>query len=386
MTQNIILFPLEREETNWYISFLEEKEKKLISKFSYSPVKTQKKVFYSEQGKFHYPFIYVRLPNGSIFSPLRDYLGIYKNNKMSQNFKNKLIMKASRTTYQKAVEDINDSFGFKLGKRTLNRYVIDEANKVKPCEQPQDGQNILIGDSTKVRNGKRGHHEVMALLSLDYENNISSLTALDVNEKPKEIAKQVDFSLYEAFVGDADLGLRNFYKEKLPFQLCHRHTITDVSFFLWREGMPKRERDYFIKKLKSILYTLQNSTKKFRRTNKTGRLVNRIIRTKKNLRSLAGEITTRGNYEATRYIMDHIDHIVTAAKLALVGIKVPWTTNHAERLMQEIGIRTKKKGMNWTERGLKAILNMVLKRYFLPKHQRNYIEVFTNIQDKVVET
>jgi hypothetical protein len=37
--------------------------------------------------------------------------------------------------------------------------------------------------------------------------------------------------------------------------------------------------------------------------------------------------------------------------------------------MQEIGVRTKKKGMNWTEKGLKAILNLVLKRYFLPKER-----------------
>lgn len=68
--------------------------------------------------------------------------------------------------------------------------------------------------------------------------------------------------------------------------------------------------------------------------------------------------------------MDHIEHMVTAANLALVGIKVPWNTNHAERLMQEMGIRTKKKGMNWTEKGLKAVLNMVLARYFLPRGWR----------------
>jgi hypothetical protein len=386
MTQDIILFPSEREETNWYISFLKEKEKKLISELGYKRIKTQKKLFYCEHGKFCYPFIYVRMPNGKSFSPLRDCLGIYKNNKMSQDFKNKLVMKASRTTYQKAVEDISDSFGFKLGKRTLNRYVIDEGNKVQPCGHPQDSQNILLGDSTKVRNGKGGHHEVMGLMSLDYAGNSSSLTAFDVNEKPKEIAKRIDFSLYEVFVGDADLGLRNFFKEKLPFQLCHRHVITDVSFFLWKGGMGKKVREYFVRKLESILYTLQNSTKKYWKTNNTGRLVNRIIRTKKNLRSLAAEISTQEKHDAARYIMDHIDNMTTAANLALVGIKVPWTTNHAERLMQEIGVRTKKKGMNWTERGLKAILHIVLRRYFLPKERRNYIEVFANIQEKVVET
>lgn len=378
--------PYGAELESWFISFLKAKEEYLISQLGCRRIKTQKKMFYCEHGKIVYPFVYVKLSRGVTLSPLREYLGIGKYQNMSQDFKNKLIMKASRTTYQKAIEDISESFHFSLAKKTLNRYVIEDANKLSIVEEPREEQNILIADSTKVRNGKGGHHEVMGVISTDYEQNESSLTAFDINTKPKEIAATIDIERYKAFVGDADLGLRSFFKDKIPFHLCHHHAINDVSFFLWKGGMKKKERDNIKRKFEAIIYTLQNSTKKYWKDNKTGRLVNRIVKTRRNLTRLAAEISIEGMHDAARYIMDHRDHVLTAAKLALVDIKVPWTTNHAERLMQEIGIRTKKKGMNWTKKGLKAVLNLVLKRYFLPIERRNYKEVFKDRLEAVVET
>jgi hypothetical protein len=377
---------LEQDRQNAYIRFLQEKEQNLINSTGLKIIKTQKKVFFCEIGKIEYRFRYLKRSDGKLYSPLREYLNLGAYQNMSSDFKNKLMMKASRTTYQKAVEDIQESFGFSLSRKTLNKYVIENGSDIDLIHDPAPEQNILIGDSTKVRNGKGGHHEVMGVVSLDYEANCSSLTAFEVNVKPAEIAAKINIERYSAFVGDADLGLRNFFKDKIPFQLCHHHAINDLGFFLWKEGMPKKQRDEYVENLKSTLFTLQNSTKKNIRLNKIGRLVNRIIRTKKNIRSLAAELSTKAMYDSARYLMAHNEHMVTAARLALIGIKCPWTTNHAERLMQEIGIRTKKKGMNWTERGLKAVLHMVLKRYFLPKERRNYKEVFAKQITKVVET
>ncbi|MFH1439504.1 MAG: hypothetical protein ABIG89_02995 [Candidatus Woesearchaeota archaeon] len=369
-----------------YIRFLQKKEQNLLKSLGLKIIKTQKKIFFCEAGKIEYMFKYVKCLEGNIYSPLREYLDLGSYQNMSLDFKNKLMMKASMTTYRKAVEDINNSFGFSLSRKTLNKYVIESCSEIDLIQEPAYEQNILIADSTKVRNGKGGHHEVMGVLSLDYENNYSSLTAFEVNVRPAEIAANINIERYAAFVGDADLGLRNFYNDTIPFHLCHQHAINDLGFFLWKEGMSKDERNDYVNKLKSILFTLQNSTKKNTKANKTGRLVNRIIRTKKNIRSLAAELATKAMHDSARFLMAHNEHMVTAARLALIGIKCPWTTNHAERLMQEIGIRTKKKGMNWTEKGLKAMLHMVLKRYFLPQDRRNYKEVFAKQITKVVET
>src|SRR3989338_1152891 len=129
MTQNN-MSPYQGDRKNWFKSFLKEKEKQLISELGLKPIKTQKKTFYCEHGKFVYSFVYIKSKEGQLYSPLRDYLGIGKYENMSKDFKHKLIMKASRTTYQKAVEDIKESFDFSLSKKSLNRYVINDAGRL----------------------------------------------------------------------------------------------------------------------------------------------------------------------------------------------------------------------------------------------------------------
>jgi hypothetical protein len=375
----------EEEKNNWYIDFLISKESELISNLGFKRVKTQKKVFYCEQGKLNYNFIYVKDPNNLIFSPLREFLNIGKNQNMSDEFKQKLILKATRTTYQKAIEDIFESFNFWISKKTLNRYVIEEGQKVIPISKPKETEIVLVGDSVKIRNGKKGHHEVFGFISLDYDSNNSSLVAFEINKSPSEIAKNIDFSHYKVFVGDGDPGLKNFYNGKIDFHLCHRHAINDVSYYLWKGGMKKRDKEELMNKFKSILYTLQNSVKKYWNDRDNLRLVNRIVKTKEDLRYFAAELSSLEKHDSARFIMDHREHLVTAARYALLDIKVPWNTNHAERLMQEMGIRTKKKGMNWTEKGLSAMLKMILKRYFLPTERRIYKEVFNNNIKKVIK-
>ena len=66
---------------------------------------------------------------------------------------------------------------------------------------------------------------------------------------------------------------------------------------------------------------------------------------------------------------------------AVQGIKVPFTTNYIEKVMQEIGVRTKKKGMNWGERGLSAMMRLTLSRFFTPQKDRNYkLALCSNMQ------
>ena len=81
--------------------------------------------------------------------------------------------------------------------------------------------------------------------------------------------------------------------------------------------------------------------------------------------------------KAADFLERHIEHLTTAAELAISKrIQVPWTTNKIERMMREIGKRTKKKGMCWSEDGLKRIVSMNLKRYMVPFKQRKYLKLF----------
>ena len=116
------------------------------------------------------------------------------------------------------------------------------------------------------------------------------------------------------------------------------------------------------------------------------RLARRIRRTKRSVKELANLLIVKGFVKAGEFLQRHVNHLTIAAELAPTGLKVPFTTNGMERLMQEIGKRTKKKGMYWSEEGLQRIVSIVLKRYVLPKNRRNYIEIFANNLTEGIES
>jgi hypothetical protein len=84
--------PYQRDTQNWYMNFLQEKEKSLISQLPCKRIKTQKKIFYCEQEKIKYPFVYVILNNCTVICPLRKYLDFGKHQNMNTYFRNKVFV------------------------------------------------------------------------------------------------------------------------------------------------------------------------------------------------------------------------------------------------------------------------------------------------------
>ena len=369
------------EKQQVYLSYLCSKEQALLAPLGLPHAKTQKKRFSSEFGTLEYMFIYIKNKQGRLFSPLREHLGLGLYMSMSADFRAKLVMKCSRTSYQKAVEDTQDSFGVKLSKKTLFRYVA-ASNPANLCTKPKKGQNILLCDSTKVRQMHEGHHSVTAVVSLNASTNSSSLAAYGVNQPLESMTKNLNLTKYDAFVGDGDLAFRPLYAEgKLPFHLCHQHGIRDLSFYLWQEKMDKENRKRYDAWLKAHLYALQKSTAKYWDDHDKERLTARIEKTRMGIQNIADDLEKVGSIEGPRYLRVHQEHLLTAAILALQGIKVPFTTNYIEKVMQEIGVRTKKKGMNWGERGLSAMMRLTLSRFFTPQKDRNYkLALCSNMQ------
>ncbi|RLG13067.1 MAG: hypothetical protein DRN71_05420, partial [Candidatus Nanohalarchaeota archaeon] len=99
--------------------------------------------------------------------------------------------------------------------------------------------------------------------------------------------------------------------------------------------------------------------------------------TKSEVKKIILLLRRSGYHQAGNFLDRHIDHLTTAAELAISkGIHVPWTTNKIERMMKEIGKRTKKKGMCWSESGLMRITSLNIKRYMVPFKQRKYLMLF----------
>lgn len=388
----IISLPKESNELKDYLILLVEKERFLVEQLcgtrysrdnaGFQRCKTQKKTILTKFGKIRHAFIYVKEKiTSNIFSPLLNCLDIGAYQRLSNDFKQVLSRKASRSTYQLGVEDIQDSYGFSISRQTLHTYVKQTCSAISCIGEPDPSHAILLADGTKVKNGKETkHHEVRVVASYGEENN-KVILAQEINKEWHEMATCLDFKQYRVLVSDGELGIQNnLCKEHMKFQLCHRHAINDVSFYLWRNGCGREKAKPYVGRLEQLLYTLQNSTAKYWKDNDIMRLARRIRRTKKYLNELAELLIVKGFVQAGEFLQRHINHLTTAAELAPTGLKVPWTTNGMERLMQEVGKRTKKKGMYWSEEGLQRILSMVLKRYVLPKNRRTYIEIFANNQ------
>lgn len=393
-----ISLPLERQELKDYLILLVEKEKFLVENLcgkrysrenaDFKRCKTQAKTILTKFGKIRQAFLYVKeKTTGRIFSPLLEWLEIPLYQRISKSFKQVLSRKASRSTYQLGVEDIQDSFGFSICRQTLYDYVKQTCSAISCISEPNPNHKVLLADGTKVRNGEETrHHEVRVLASYSEEGD-KVILAQQINKGWQEMAEDVDFGQYKVLVADGEPGIQeNLCKDYMRFHLCHIHAINDVSFYLWKDGCGRKNAKPYINRLEQLLYTLQNSTKKYWKDNDIMRLARRVRRTKKGVKELADLLIVKGLWQAGEFLQRHVNHLTTAAELAPTGLKVPWTTNGMERLMQEIGKRTKKKGMYWSEDGLQRILNMVLKRYVLPKNRRTYIEIFANNVTEGIES
>lgn len=385
-------------EQESYICFLQDLEGKLVEKLcgeKYSRVKsacrrakTQAKQICTKFGKIRYRFAYVKDKTGRLFSPLLEHLGIPTYKRMSDDLRDLLRDKASKMTYADAAEDIANSFGFRLHKQTLWRMNQEPGGLA--FVEPDEGHSILLADGTKIRSNRGGHHEPKAVMSIKPGSKKrkpeKSLLAFGVEESWEELAKDLDFSNFKVLVGDAEPGLmHNLVKPHMRFQLCHLHAERDLSLFLWKDGLPKLARNEFMKPFKKILYTVQSSTEKYFVDKNKARLRRRLLWANEDIDILARKIERMGLTEASGFLERNKKYLFTSAALAIrEGLRVPWTTNQMERLMKELGKRTKKQSMRWSASGLGVILRAVLKRYFLPPENRNYKKIFGDTSNRQV--
>lgn len=380
------LKPMNTIEQVAYISHLQLTQGQLMEKYCgkkyarkkrafVKRVKTVKRTLLTMCGKITLIVEYIKDKSGKLVSPLLQLLGVKKYQRMPEDLKDKLRDKASKMTYAETAEDAYNSFSI-----NINRQIVWRLNQEKKLRITQNNAShkILLADGTKVKHNKTGHLEPQAIMSVDEEKKEKSLLAFEIGVKWEEIANKLDLTNRIVLVGDGEPGLKEpFIKRGLHFHYCQQHAIRDLSFYLWKDQLEKTARSEFMKPLKAILYTTQNSTNKYWKDHDKNRLTLRIQWAKKEINKLAAKAAKRGLTESSRFLSDNNKYFFTAAQLAIThNLQVPWTTNQIERLMKEIGKRTKKRSMRWSEKGLRTILSPILKRYFLPTKKRNYKNIY----------
>ncbi len=186
----------------------------------------------------------------------------------------------------------------------------------------------------------------------------TTLVSATVNKPWKETCKGVKA---DAVVSDGEPGLKTAIAAK-HFQRCIRHGVSYLGYALWKQEIPKEERKKTVRELSRILYTLRNSVAKHLSDGNMERLRWRLKETEKELAAFSKELKANG-FSAWQFVQNNANQMLTFARLALKGVRIPWNTNLIERLMGEIAQRVKNMWARWSTQGLQNLLNILLLRY-----------------------
>jgi len=305
------------------------------------------------------------LENGSIMRPFLLYIGLEPRKRVVEDLVFECAEAATYLTYRDSKTVIENLTKANVSKHRIHTYVqtvgafIDEERR-KATDQKAD---LLYADGTKAHGLNGNKNEINVILGKDTETGEKNLLGLTVNRKWEETAKQVKGKA-DALISDADREMRNALIDKaMNYQLCVSHSVREMSFHLWKAGLPKQERKEIRTRLKTMLQTLRNSAIKHLKDGDTERLQWRINKTLTDLKQLAQELMEDGLTTAAKFLRNSANYMVTFARLAIKQIRIPYTNNLIERLMGEIAKRVKNKWMHWSTTSLENLLNILLVRY-----------------------
>jgi transposase-like protein len=320
----------------------------------------------TRHGRVEFKLTKVRcLENGCIMRPLLVYIGVEPKKRIIDDLTLECAEIATYLTYRDSKTVIENLTQAEVSRCRIHGCVqrVGEFMNVERRKSPVRSQDLIEGDGTKAHGLGGKKNEINVILGKNQANGEKSLLGLSVNEDWKSTSRQFK-GWAKVAVSDNEPSLRNALLEKaFNYQACVRHCIGDVRFYLWSAKVPKDQRDKLSAKLEGILEVLHNSVNKHLSDGDFGRLKRRIDWTLLQLEVLSSELFEFGLPVVARFIRNAANYMVTCARLAMKGIKIPMTNNLIERLMGEIGKRVKHKWMHWSTVGLENLLNILLARY-----------------------
>jgi len=296
-----------------------------------------------------------------IVSPILDALHI-RRIRYARDVRMLCVDLASRLSYGDAKKEVKKTNGLEIPKRTIHSFVQEIAPKLKKANEhavQQEGlQLVVMADGTKVRSIYDTDNDVQVAIAYNPEGGSKTLLQASVNKPWNRMEG------FHILVCDADRStMLNLGCEETAIQLDIVHAVKETLIKLWSEGMSKEERDKVSLEMKSILYTLVNSTMRHGLDGDIDALNLRIDQTLKELNKLSEKLLREGYPKASHFIRKDAKLMVTFAKLLTLGVKIPYTSNAIERLMGEVMKRCKHKWAHWSTQGLENILQIILTRY-----------------------
>jgi hypothetical protein len=337
----------------------------LLYKYESSKMKKLK----TEFGTIEFKQIRIKpILGGKIETPINPYLKRIKN-KFTFLDKQCLIL-AKNSSYEKTKEFLDFTSENPISKSTIYKKVQNIGSKIKNKylkEIKNKDFDVISADGTKTHSLTVDKNEVR--VSIGFEKNKLRPTLLDVtiNENWASVAKKIDHHIKDdtTILADGEKGISiELSKEKSEHNMCNRHFITGLNYRLWKDNLPLKLRNIFVKEGEKIIYEMNKSLDKFEKHNNSEIILQKLEKSKEEIGKLANKILKEKCKKTHKYVLACKDSIFTYVKKRLIGIYVNYMSNDIERTMLEVGRRTKKKGMHWSEKGLETLLYSVLLSYF----------------------
>lgn len=332
-------------------------EKYSREKAKFDRAGTKERSFMTKAGKVTIKLVRVKpVDGGSSFSPLLRHLGVGSRQRYVNDVRKDGVELAHQLSYGRTECELRAITGNGPSKSTIHAWLQDAGSvfgMVKPVRQ--EILDCAMADGTVVH-GIGRKNEVNVLIGVS--EGKPTLVSATVNKPWKETCSGVKAKVV---VSDGEPGLKTAIAAK-HFQRCIRHGVSYLGYALWKQEIPKEERRKTVRELSRILYTLRNSVLKHFSDGNTKRLRWRLKETEKELAAFSKELKTNG-ISAWQFVQNSANQMLTFARLALKGVRIPWTTNLIERLMGEIAQRVKNMWARWSTQGLQNLLNLLLLRY-----------------------
>ena len=272
----------------------------------------------------------IRRSGGQTNIPILEALDVNRR-RYFRSVRMKLAGFASKMSYGDACLEFETATGVNVPKRTVHSFVGEIAPRLLEAGKIAAKAEIIIGDSTKVRaQASQEMNNVRVLIS-----GGGRLLSLKVNEEWPRAETDV-------LVSDGEPGLVNAVEAKSR-QLCVVYALKYLLFTLRREGMSPVERHEAGEAVRHAVFPSSTLLRSILRREDGEKLRARIDEALRELREIACKLRRRGYPKAAGFLERNAKFIVTFAKVALEGMRIPYTTNRIERLMGEVSKRCKHK-------------------------------------------
>lgn len=283
---------------------------------------------------------------------------------------------AVHLSYRRSAKEVRRMYGSSSSAMTLHRALQDFSEKACGWPDLKDKPyRFLMADSTGVvlQDG-RGHTlrstKMKWALASCGENKVFEPVGFWISKDWKEVRKdlqaRLNYGSLEVLISDGETGIEALLEEGMRHQRCVWHGKREFPYFLYLEGLKKKEQAPFVEKLKGIpVFELSKTQLEELSEEDLPRVKELADRTVQGFKELVEVLDAERYPRARVYVQNLSENIGTFFSWWLEKNEwIPMTTNVVESALSLVKNRIKRIGRRWTDTGLLNWLGVTMIKIF----------------------